>query len=152
MRINLIRLLTSLLLIIPICLHAQTAFQKSLLLNKELLVLVSENTLEPRSVGSYTVNTYLAANPEQRYDRFITGLVMPRNGFVEALKIVDLNSDGDKELVVVIRSAGTGSYLSADAFDIHRDNLTFLKSVTGLAADADPVSVLTKPAAEPDPG
>lgn len=152
MRINLIRLLTSLFLIIPICLHAQTAFQKSLPLNSEILVLVSENTLEPRSVGSYTVNTYLVVNPEQRYDRFISGLVMSRNGFVEAIKMVDLNSDGDKELVVIIRSVGTGNYLSADAFDINRDSLTFLKTVTGLAADANPVSALTKTAVEPDPG
>jgi hypothetical protein len=151
MRINLIRLLTIPCLLIPICLHAQGVFQQSLPLNSELLVLVSENPLEPRSVGSYTVNTYAVKNPEQPYDRFIAGLVRPRDGFVESIKIVDLNSDGDKEFVVIIRSAGTGGYLSADAFDISRDGLIFLNKVTGLAADANPVSALTKTVNEPEP-
>ena len=144
MRINLIRFLATSCLLLPIGLHAQGVFQESLALNSELLVLVSENPLEPRSVGSYTVNAYAVDIPEQPYDRFIAGLVLPRDGFVEKIKIVDLNSDGDKELVVIIRSAGTGGYLSADAFDINRDGLTFLKKATGLAADANPVSALTK--------
>ena len=149
MRINLIRLLATLCLLIPVCVHAQGVFQKSLPVSRELLVLVSENPLEPRSVGSYTVNTYAVENPDQPYDRFIAGLVRPRDGVLESIKIVDLNSDGDKELVVVIRSVGTGGYLSADAFDISRDGLTFLNKVTGLAADANPVSALTKTINQP---
>jgi hypothetical protein len=51
--------------------------------------------------------------------------------------------------VVVIRSVGTGGYLSAEAFDISRDGLTFLNKVTGLAADANPVSALTKTMNQP---
>jgi hypothetical protein len=151
MRINLIRLLATLCLLIPICVHAEGVFQQSLPISSELLVLVSENPLEPRSVGSYTVSTYAVENPEQPYDRFIAGLVLPRDGFVENIKIVDLNSDGDKELVVVIRSVGTGGYLSADAFDISRDGLIFLNKVTGLAANANPISALTKTVNEPEP-
>ena len=144
MRINLICLLATFTLLIPVCLHAQQVFQESIALNSELLVLVSESALEPRSVGSYTVNTYAVENPAQPYDRFIAGLVLPRDGFVENIKIVDLNSDGDKELVVIIRSVGTGGYLSVDAFDISRDGLTLVNKVTGLAADTNPVSALTK--------
>ena len=57
--------------------QAQGVFEQNLSINSELLLLVSENPLEPRSIGSYTVKAYAVDNPELPYDRFIAGLVRP---------------------------------------------------------------------------
>ncbi len=143
MKIKPLGLFASLWLFAPLCLQAEGVFEQNLFISSELLVLVSENPLEPRSIGSYTVKVYAVDKPELPYDRFIDGLVRPRDGFVEQIKTVDINSDGDKELVVIIRSAGSGAYLSADVFDIDRDELSFLSHVSGLAEKANPVSALT---------
>lgn len=42
-------------------------------------------------------------------------------------------------LVVVIRSAGSGGYLSADAFRLAGDSIELLGSVSGLEARTDPL-------------
>ena len=140
------RLLSSALLFSAM-LQAQTLepviFKQQLAIGSDLLVWVSESEEEPRSIGSYTVKAYAIKNPQLPFDVFIAGLVQPRDGTVEAIKSFDLNRDGDQELLVIIRSAGTGSYLSADAFDINPNGVTLIASVSGLAKDADPVSALS---------
>lgn len=145
--------LCSSLLLLPVLLHAQdmekpvqvpATFEEQLSISSDLMALVNESALEPRSVGSYIVKVYAVDNPELPFDRFIAGLVRPRDGMLEAIKTVDLNHDGDKELVVIIRSAGSGSFLSADAFDISREELSLMAEVTELASDANPISALTE--------
>jgi PliI/PliC-like inhibitor of I-type lysozyme len=142
------QILPSSLLLISGLLQAQQAptevFEQQLLISSELMAVVSESPLEPRSIGSYTVKIYTVDSPEHPFDRFLAGIVRPRDGTVETLKTVDLNLDGDKELVVIIRSAGSGAYLSVDAYDISRDGLEFILGTSGLASDANPVSALTE--------
>src|SRR5262245_21841842 len=106
------------------------------------VVVVAEGDFEPRSLGSYSVRIYAGLNPRFPYDHFIAGIVRPRDGTVEHVLLSDLDRDGSPEIIVVIRSAGTGGYLSADAFRLHGTILSLVESVSGLAKDADPVRAL----------
>lgn len=106
------------------------------------VVVVAEGQFEPRSVGSYSVRIYGGTDPRFPYDDFIAGSVRPRDGGVEDLLFADVDGDGTPEIVVVIRSAGTGGYLSADALQLHGTTLSLVESVAGLAKDADPVRAL----------
>ena len=106
------------------------------------VVVVAEGELEPRGVGSYSLRVYAAASPRFPYDDFVAGTVRPRDGRVEDVRFSDLDRDGVPDIVVVIRSAGTGGYLSADAFRLRGTALTLLGSVSGLPSDADPILAL----------
>ena len=122
-------------------------------------VVVAEGDFEPRSVGSYSIRAYAGTDPRFPYDAFIAGIVRPRDGTVEEVRFADLDRDGLPDIIVVIRSAGTGGSLSADAFQLQGTVLTLLESVSGLARDADPVRALeaklrnrAEPRAAPDAG
>ena len=121
------------------------------------IAVVAEGQFEPRSVGSYSLRVYAGTNPRFPYDDFVTGTVRPRNGSVEDVRFFDLDRDGLPDIIVVIRSAGTGGYLSADAFRYRGTVLTLLGSVSGLPRDADPIRALeaelthvSEPLAAPD--
>jgi PliI/PliC-like inhibitor of I-type lysozyme len=121
------------------------------------IVVVAEGDFEPRSVGSYSLRAYAGTNPRFPYDIFLAGTVRPRDGTVEDVRFSDVDRDGSPEIIVVIRSAGTGGYLSADAFQLHGTVLTLLEAVSGLAKDADPIRALeaklanrAEPRAAPD--
>jgi hypothetical protein len=58
--------------------------------------------------------------------------------------VADITGDQRPEIVVIVRSAGTGGYLSAHAFAFDRQRLTFHAAVEGLPSDADPIAVLRK--------
>ncbi len=118
-------------------------------------VVVAEGDFEPRSVGSYSIRAYGGTDPRFPYDEFIAATVRPRDGMVEDVRFSDLDRDGLPDIIVVIRAAGTGGYLSADAFQLQGTVLTLLESVSGLARDADPVRALQaklRNRAEPDVG
>jgi len=102
-----------------------------------IFVVVSEGKSEPRSIGSYSLRIYSAHRPEFPFDNFITGLIRPRDGAVEKIFFEDLNADGQEEIIITIRSVGTGSYLSADAFSWDQKILTFFNSVEGPAPDVN---------------
>jgi hypothetical protein len=105
-------------------------------------VVVAEGDFEPRSVGSYSLRVYGGTNARCPYDKFIVGIVRPRNGTVEDVRLSDLDHDGVLDIVVIFRSVGTGGYLSADGFRLRGTTLRLLGSVSGLAKDADPVRAL----------
>lgn len=115
------------------------------------MVVVAEGEREPRSTGSYSLRIYGGANPGHPYDDFIAGLVWRRDGAVEKLVFGDVDGDRNPDIVVVIRSAGTGGYLSADAFRLRGKGLWHLASVKGLAKDADPVQALRQKRAKANP-
>ena len=123
------------------------------------VAIAAEGDLEPRSNGSYSLRIYAGTNPRFPYDEFVAGIVRVRDGTVEAVRFWDLDHDGAPDIIVVMRSAGTGSYLSADAFQLQGTVLTLLESVSGLARDADPIRALeakltshAEPRAAPDAG
>jgi len=106
------------------------------------VAVAAEGDFEPRSNGSYSLRVYAGTNPNFPYDNFVAGTVRPRDGTIEDVRFADLNRDGSPDIIVVIRSAGTGSYLSADAFQLQGTVLTLLESISGLARDADPIRAL----------
>ncbi|MFM8939687.1 MAG: PliI family lysozyme inhibitor of I-type lysozyme [Phenylobacterium sp.] len=105
--------------------------------------VADEGEGEPRSIGSYALRLYKAGDPSFPYDAFIAGAVRPRDGTLEALNFADIDRDGRPEVIVVARSAGSGGYLSADAFRLQKDALVLAASKSGLPADADPVAALS---------
>ena len=107
-------------------------------------LVVAEGEFEARSVGSFSLRLYEAAAAPDDTTFFISGLVHARNGFVEKVILADIDGDQQQEVVVMTRSAGTGSYLSAHAFSVAKDRLIFRAVVEGLAADANAVEALQK--------
>lgn len=105
--------------------------------------VADEGEGEPRSIGSYALRLYKSGDPSFPFDGFLAGVVRPRDGTLEALKFADINRDGKNEIIVVLRSAGTGGYLSADAFRVQKGAPVLIGSKSGLAANADPVAELS---------
>ena len=105
--------------------------------------VADEGEGEPRSTGSYALRLYRAGDPSFPFDAFVAGAVRPRDGTLEALRFADIDRDGRPEVIVVSRSAGSGGYLSVDAFRFQKDALVLAASKSGLPADADPVAALS---------
>ncbi len=112
-------------------------------LSTGLTVVVAEGDLEPRSIGSYSVRIY-RADSEFPTDDFLSGTVRSRDGSIEKVVIQDINGDGAEEIIIIIRSAGTGGYLSADAFQYGSKKLKLIANVTDLKKNADPINELIK--------
>jgi hypothetical protein len=123
---------------------AQDRFLSKFSLPTGETVVVAEGDFETRSIGSFSVRLYEAAAAPDDTTFFTSGLIRSRDGVVEKVILADVDGDQQKETVVVVRSVGTGSYLSAHAFAIGNDKLIFSAAVEGLAADADPIAALRK--------
>jgi hypothetical protein len=105
-------------------------------------IVVAEGDMEPRSIGSYGIRLYAKNDPAFPYDHFVAGLVRPRDGSIESIRFADIDHDGTPEVIVVMRSTGSGGYQSAEAFHVDAKSLRWMKSVNGLEANADPVRAL----------
>ena len=123
---------------------AQDRFVSKLTLPTGETVVVAEGDFEARSIGSFSVRLYEAAAAPDDTTFFIAGLIRSRDGVVEKVILADVDGHRKQEIVVIVRSVGTGSYLSAHAFAIEKDELIFRTAVEGLAADANPVAALRK--------
>ena len=64
-------------------------FREVLTLADGRIVVVEENTLEPRSVGSYNVRLYGGRDPRFPYDDFVAGILVPRDGTIESANLLD---------------------------------------------------------------
>ena len=107
-------------------------------------VIVSEGEHEARSIGSFSIRLYQAAPAGDETTFFISGLIDARDGFIEKVILDDINGDEKLEVIVVIRSVGTGGYLSAHAFTIDKQQLILSSTVEGLQSAADPVAALSE--------
>jgi hypothetical protein len=123
---------------------AQDRFVSKLRLPTGETIVVAEGDLEARSMGSFSVRLYEAAAIADETTFFISGLVRARDGVIEKVMLADVDGDQRQEIVVIARSAGTGNYLSAQAFAVAGDKLSFRSAVEGLAPDADPVAALRR--------
>lgn len=119
-------------------------FVRKLMLPGGQTAVVSEGEFEARSIGSYGVRIYAAQNGSPRDDTtfFLSGVIRSRDGTVENAFLAKLGIDDQDSLVVVMRSAGSGGYLSADAFTVTKDSVILRGSVSRLPADADLVPAL----------
>lgn len=139
-------LITLGLLTLPLTSQAADGFFKQLTLPAGQVLIVSEGRGEPASTGSYDVRLYSGANPEFPLDQFIDGKVLPRDGSIKELKLLDLNGDKQPELIVIVESAGTGGYISADAFTINpQQGLDSFNHVNELAPTDDVIQALMTP-------
>ena len=105
-------------------------------------VVVAEGNFEARSIGSFSVRLYDAAQPEDETTFFSAGQIHARDGTIEKVLLADIAGDKQPEIVVTVRSVGTGSYISAHAFSINEQLLSFEGTVEGLSPDTDPIAAL----------
>ena len=107
-------------------------------------VVIAEGEFEPRSIGSYSVRIYSGLNPDFPLDDYVDGLVKSRDGAIEQVQFHDFDGDGRAEIVVIIRSPGSGGYLSADLFAYAKKSLKLVASLSGLPKNADLFRALTE--------
>jgi hypothetical protein len=105
-------------------------------------VVVAEGDREPRSIGSYALRLYAKGEPSFPADAYVAGAIRARDGSIERVLVEDVDRDGRPEVVVLVRSAGTGGHQQADAFAIGARRVSLRASVSKLAKDADPVAAL----------
>ena len=115
------------------------------------IAVVAEASREPRSIGSYSVRLYGARNPDFPFDDFVAGAIQPRDGTLHALSLEDIDGDRKVDLVVVIVSAGSGGYLSADAFAFTDESIRHVAHVDGLDPTANVVEALRNSRSETAP-
>jgi hypothetical protein len=108
-------------------------------------VVVAEGDFEARSIGSFSVRLYEAAAAPDETTFFVSGLIRPRDGVLEKAILADVDGDQQPEIIVIVRSVGTGDYLSAHAFEFAKNKLVFRAAVEELAPDEDPVNALRNP-------
>ena len=127
-------------------LHAaeSSRFIKKIKLPSGQTAVVAEGDFEARSIGSFSVRLYDAATPQDETTFFIAGLIRPRDGAIENLALADIDGDQQPEIIVTVRSVGTGGYISVHAFAFKKKNLLVRAFVEGLRPDADPVAAVRK--------
>lgn len=126
--------------------HAQEEGPLSTTTPGSRYVTVTKGPEEPESIGSYALRLYRNSNPDFPADEFIAGVVLPRDGSLLPLEWQDVTGDGEEELIVRTESAGSGSYVSADAFSLGESEIVRVASASGLEPDADVVSALKESA------
>jgi hypothetical protein len=127
---------------------ASDRFITSIRLPSGQTAVIAEGEFEARSIGSFSIRLYQAATPGDETTFFIRGLIHARDGVVEKVVLSDIDGEGQPEIIVIVRSAGTGGYLSAHAFAVgKKQQLILCSTVEGLQSDADPVAALKKSAA-----
>lgn len=127
-------------------------FVQKLALPSGQTAVVAEGDFEARSIGSYSVRIYSrqSGQPDDNTTFFSSGLIRARDGTVEKVFLAELGNDDPPSLVVAIRTAGSGGYLSADAFTVVKNTVVLRASVSGLAANADPVVALKSTLQRPE--
>ena len=119
-------------------------FVQKLALADGQTAVVAEGEFEARSIGSYSLRLYSKRNVQPGDDTifFSSGVVRTRDGTVEKVFLATLGDGEQPSLIVTIRSAGSGSYLSADAFTVAKDAVILRASISGMPSGADPVVAL----------
>ncbi len=102
--------------------------------------VIAEGDYEARSIGTYSVRLYTSDDTTF----YLSGVIAKRDGSIEDVRLADLDGKGEQQLVVIIRSAGSGGYLSAQAFKVTDKRVEARSHVENLPGDADPVAALTR--------
>ena len=114
----------------------------------DLVVVVSEGDLEPRSTGTFTVRAYRADAAAERkgfeLDAYLGGALCQRDGVVESVSSGDIDGDGLPEVIVAVRSAGSGGWLSGVALAVRGSQVEIVARAEDLPAGADLVRALRR--------
>jgi hypothetical protein len=137
-------LMTAMLMASTPALAQEARFISKIKLSSGETVVVAEGDYEARSTGSFSVRLYDAAEPGDETTFFSSGLIEERDGSIETVTLADLDNDKKEEIVVQIRSAGTGGYLSAFAFGVKDKKLRTKGKIADLAPGADVRIILRK--------
>lgn len=130
-------------MLLPCILHAKTKrFVERYPLPDGRCAVVAEGDMEPRSIGSYSVRFYRKGDPRFPTDDFQAGIILERDGSVEKVEMGDINGDAVPELVIFIRNAGSGHYLSATAISINGGKPNVIAAVNDLDKNADAIAAL----------
>ena len=126
-------------------------FAQPVTLAKGLVVVVAEGDLEARSMGSYTVRAYFdpAASPGNETTFYTAGLVRPREGTVRLAAPLQMPGHPRPLLMVVTQSAGSGGYLSAEAFAVEPRAVRLLARASDLPPAEDPATHLRRRLGDP---
>ena len=140
-------------LLVPVALVAanpsgETRWVSKLRLNPEVVVVVAEGDLEPRSIGTVSVRAYRADAEAERkgfdLDAYVGGALCQREGVVESVSSADIDGDGRPELIVAMRSAGSGGWRSGVALTVRESRVEVVARVDDLPAGADVVRALRR--------
>jgi hypothetical protein len=125
---------------------AAERFSEKVVIAPGLVAAVSEGDFEARSVGSYSVRVYFDPNasPGNEPTFYMAGLLRPRDGTVRSVALLQPALSKRPFLMVVIQSAGSGGYLSADAFAVEPRSVRLVASVSGLSPSDDPAARLRR--------
>ena len=127
---------------------AEVRYVKKIRISKELTAVVAEGDFEPRSIGSFPVRFYRADDDEAKRgldtDDFAGGILIERDGQIEKVELLDLDGDSTNEMIISVRSAGSGGYLSGFAVGLMGKNVEVLAQDLGMLQDADVASELRK--------
>ena len=119
-------------------------YVKKIALPDNQTAIVAEGDFEARSIGSYTVRLYAAGAAQNDTTLYESGVLLTRDGTIEDVRLADIDGDKRDEIIVIVRSAGTGGYLSAQALSFANGRIEARTKVENLPADADPVAALDK--------
>ncbi len=128
--------------VVPETSQAAEHFITQVTLPSKALVVIAEGEQEPRSIGSYSVRLYSGENPDFPFDDFLDGLIEKREGSIEDVRLIDINGNHRPEVVVILRSTGSGGYLSAQAFLVQDKVLRLLATITNQPKETDPIKAL----------
>ena len=127
---------------------AEGRYVKKIRISKQLTAVVAEGDFEPRSTGTFTVRFYRADDEEAKKgfdaDDFIGGILRERDGQIEKAELFDLDGNSTNELIISVRSAGSGGYLSGFAVGMRGKNVEVLAQDLGMLQDADVAAELRK--------
>lgn len=126
--------------------QAAERFSQKVSIAPGLVAVVAEGDFEARSIGSYSVRVYFDpdARPENETTFYSAGLVRPRDGTVLSIAPLAVARHERPLLMVVVQSAGSGGYLSADAFAVQPRSVRLRASVSGLLPSDDPAARLRR--------
>ena len=127
---------------------AEERFLEKIRFSKDLTVVVASGDFEPQGIGSFTVRFY-RANDEAviqdfDVDNFVAGILLERDGVIEKVEMLDIDGDASKELIIAVRSIGSGAYLSGFALTLRNEVVQIVAQDPGMLKDANVALELRK--------
>ena len=120
---------------------AEERFVEKIRFSKDLTVVVATGDFEPQGIGSFTVRFYRADDEAVRQDfdvdNFVAGILLERDGVIEKVEMLDIDGDASKELIIAVRSIGSGAYLSGFALTLRNEVVQIVAQDPGMLKDAN---------------